>query len=160
MPTYELTYEYPLGSGKQVRRDVVAVDEETARLDSRITNPTLQVLEVERNPVARYLKSDDGKQFVELLRRFEHNMYVKVRNPKFFDRYFAATGERLSRDTRGVLISEQEDKWGDEMLITFTLGDFQPNFPADAKPRIYDGGKGVLNDNEYIWSLIEQHGFR
>lgn len=161
MPTYELTYEAPLGSGQKKRFDLQASSAEEARSLSRIVNPTLQITEVERNPIARYLKSEDGRQFVELLRKFEHTLYAKVRDEKkFFNRYYAATNERLSRTTPGLLMSEQENKWGDELLMTFTLGDFTPAFPADAHPRVYDGGKGVLNDNEYIWYLIEQHGFR
>jgi hypothetical protein len=161
MPTYEISYEFPLGSGKRVSRDIQAANEVEARKDARVVNPTLTVTKVERNPIAQYLKSGDGQQFVNLLRQFENRMYVKVRNEdKFFSRYRALTGERLTRDTHGVLISEQDDKWGDEMMITFELGDFEPNFPADAKPRVYDGGRGILNDNDYIWYLIEQHGFR
>lgn len=161
MPTYELTYEAPLGSGKIKRFDVVAASAEAARQLSRIVNPTLRVESVERNPIARYLKSGDGQKFVALLRRFEHTLYAKVQDTdKFFKRYYDVTGVRLSQTTPGILISEQENKWGDELLMTFRLGDFEPAFPADAHPRVYDKGKGVLNDNEYIWYLIEQHGFR
>jgi hypothetical protein len=144
-----------------VRRDIQADSEEDAKKRAGVINPTLTATLVERNPIARYLKTGDGKQFVDLLRRFEHTMYVKVRNPeKFFSRYETTTGERLSDLTPGVLISLQEDKWGDEMSIRFELDGFEPNFPADAEPRVYDGGKGILNDNDYIWFLIEQHDFR
>jgi hypothetical protein len=161
MPTYELTYEAPLGSGKIKGFDLQATSIEEARQLSRIVNPTLRIEEVERNPIARYLKSGDGQQFVALLRKFEHTLYAKVRDTdKFFKRYYAATGVHLSQTTPGILISEQENKWGDELLMTFALGGFEPTFPTDAHPRMYDGGKGVLNDNEYIWYLIEQHGFR
>ena len=161
MPTYEVSYEFPLGSGKKVCHDIDAATIEDARKDARVSNPTLCVVEVERNPVARYLKSPDGSSFVDLLRKYEHTLYAKVRNPdKFFSRYQSITGSRITRDTPGILISEQGDKWGDEMMISFDLGNFSPNFPDDAKPRVYDGGRGVLNDNAYIWFLIEQHGFR
>ena len=159
--TYEATYEFPLGSGSLRKLDIQAESEEEARRKLGIVNPTLKFTPVERNPVARYLKSDDGQQFVKLLKDFESTMYAKVRYPeKFFDRYEKTTGVRIGVSTPGILISEQEDKWGDELSIRFELGDFEPNFPSDAKPRVYDGGKGILNDNAYIWFLIEQHGFR
>jgi hypothetical protein len=161
MNTFELSYEYPIGSGKIVRRDVLAETLEQALTNSGILNSTLKAVPVDRNPVSNYLSTGDGQKFVELLKKFEHTMYAKVRNEeKFFQRYEVATGEKLSNSTPGILISEQEDKWGDELLINFELGEYQPNFPSDAKPRVYDGGKGVLNDNAYVWTLIEKHGFR
>jgi hypothetical protein len=113
------------------------------------------------HPVEKYLATDNGLQFISILRRFENTMYAKVRNSeRFFSRYLSVTGESISPLIRGILISEQEDKWGDEMSIRFELGDFSPSFPVDANPRMYDGSKGILNDNQYIWTLIEKHGFR
>jgi hypothetical protein len=161
MLTFELSYEFPLGSGKISKRDVLAETVEQALGLAGVKNPTLTAIEVERNPIASYLKTGDGQQFVSLLHQYENTMYAKVRNPDtFFVHYERATGEKISRNTPGILISEQEDKWGDELSIRFMLNDFQPNFPAGAKPRFYDGGKGILNDNDYVWFLIEQHGFR
>lgn len=161
MTTFEISYEFPLRSGKIIKRDIQAETEQEALRLAGVLNPTLKAIVVDRNPISRYLNSGDGQKFVELLKRFEHTMYVKVRNSeKFFRRYETATGEKLSRTTPGILISEQESKWGDELLISFKLEDFEPNFPSGAKPRVYDGGKGILNDNDYVWFLIEQHGFR
>lgn len=161
MGTYELSYQF---RGNEVKRDVIADSVEQALQMAGVSNPTLRAVEVERNPIRGYLNSGDGRKFIDLLRKFEHTMYVKVRRPEqFFNRYEKATGEKLARDTHGILISEQENKWGDELLITFYLGDFEPNFPSDAKPRLdrdSKTGHGVLNDNDYVWTLIEQHGFR
>ena len=158
MPTFELSYEF---RGKTTKRDVEAETEQAALSLSGVSNPTLRAIPVDRNPVSRYLSTGDGQKFVELLRKFEHNLYAKVRNrEKFFERYEKTTGYKLSDSTPGILISKQEDKWGDELLISFDLSDYEPNFPADAKPRVYDGGKGILNDNDYVWTLIERHGFR
>lgn len=121
------------------------------------------ITEIETDVRAAYLKSADGAQFVELLRHFENTLYVKVRNPdKFFEWYTLATGEKISGLTPRVLISTQENKWGDEMSIRFNLGDATFNFPSDAHPRIENAstGEAILNDNEYIKFLIANHGFR
>jgi hypothetical protein len=112
-----------------------------------------------------YLNTGNGKSFVEMLRPFESTMYAKVRYPeKFFSRYQRTTGESISSSTSGILISTQKDKYGDEMSMRFTLGDFNPVFPKNAHPRLYkangDELRGILNDNAYIWALIEHHGFR
>ena len=84
-----------------------------------------------------YLSTEEGQTFIELLRNYEHTMYAKVRYPdSFFDRYERLTGIRLAYDTPGILISKQKDKWADEMLISFKLNEFEPNFPSNAKPRV------------------------
>jgi hypothetical protein len=159
--TYEVSYEFPIGSGKRVSRDFIASTPEDAEKLAGVKNPTLEVRIVDRNPISQYLKSEDGQQFVALLKEFENTMYAKVRKPSlFFDRYEKATGEKISQVTPGILLSTQDSKWGDELSIRFVLSGFEPNFPSGAKPRVYDGGRGILNDNDYIWTLIEKHGFR
>ena len=75
--TYEATYEFPLGSGSLRKLDIQAESEEEARRKLGIVNPTLKFTPVERNPVARYLKSDDGQQFVKLLKDFESTIKVQ-----------------------------------------------------------------------------------
>jgi hypothetical protein len=109
---------------------------------------------------ALYLGTGDGKQFVELLREHEHTLYAKVRYPEaFFKRYLKATGTSLYEGFPGILLSKQASKYGDEMSIRFSLINFEPVFPANVRPRL-DASRGILNDNQYIWALIEDHGFR
>jgi hypothetical protein len=108
-----------------------------------------------------YLKTGDGQDFVDMLRPFEHTLYAKVRYPDvFFKRYEKATGVLLKEGDHGILISRQESKYGDEMTIKFKWNGVEAKFPFNAHPRLYNTGKGILNDNEYIWALIEDHGFR
>lgn len=108
-----------------------------------------------------YLHTPDGSKFVELLRPFQSSMYAKVRYPeKFFSRYLKSTGVLLSEGDHGILISRQDDKYGDEISMRFALENFEPIFPNNAHPRLYNTGRGILNDNDYIWALIEDHGFR
>lgn len=38
MPTYEISYEFPLGSGKRVSRDIQAANEVEARKDARVVD--------------------------------------------------------------------------------------------------------------------------
>jgi hypothetical protein len=160
MQAYEISYTFR----DQVKKVVIPASSQAEALQ-KFGNPHIKptVVEIETDVRAAYLKSDEGQTFVEHLRKFEGKMYAKVRNVNaFFSRYERVTGEKLSRSTAGILISEQDDKWGDEMLLAFNMTGLTFNFPADAHPRIknIDTGEAILNDNDYIWFLIENHGFR
>ena len=118
-------------------------------------------LETPAEAKVAYLKTGDGEAFVNMLRPFENTLYCKVRYPDiFFKRYEKATGVLLKEGDSGILISRQESKYGDEMTIKFKWNGLEAKFPFNAHPRLYNTGKGILNDNEYIWALIEDHGFR
>lgn len=120
-------------------------------------------------PVSHYLTSTDGGQaFIEALRPYEKNLYVKVLPHKFEEfakEYERMTGERLSSSTPGVCISGNQSKYGTEWSLRFRLPEGQTiqtfAFPVNANPRLLEDGAGfILNTNDFITELIQHHGFR
>ena len=117
--TYEATYEFPLGSGSLRKLDIQAESEEEARRKLGIVNPTLKFTPVERNPVARYLKSDDGTikvQHVGRRARKEERLEARI-SPAQKDLIERAAALRGTSVTEFVVSSAQE-------AATTTIKDF------------------------------------
>lgn len=124
---------------------------------------------IQEMPVSSYLTSTDGgRAFIEALRPYEKNLYVKILPHKveeFIKEYERITGEKLSVDTPGVCISGNQSKYGTEWSLRFKLPEGQTvntfAFPVNANPRLLEEGEWfILNTNDFITELIQRHGFR
>lgn len=124
---------------------------------------------IQETPVSSYLTSTDGgKAFIEALRPYEKNLYVKILPHKFEEfvqEYERISGERISQDTPGVCISGNLSKYGTEWCLRFQLPEGQTintfAFPANANPRLLQDSEWfILNTNDFILELIQAHGFR
>jgi hypothetical protein len=132
MKTFELAYEFPLGSGKIVKRDVQAETQEQALRDAGVRNPTLTATEVTRPVVVR---TKNGR--VKVLK--QTNVFVE--KPDFIDalrvvatirlqtpqhslageliKYEALTGEKADESTEHISIIAEESKYAASWTVQF-----------------------------------------
>ena len=132
MPTFELSYEFPLGSGKIVKRDVQAETQAQALRDAGVINPTLTATEVTR-PIVIRTKNGRTKtlrqtnvllekpDFIEALRE---NSTVRLQTPEHslageLIKIEALTGEKADATTEHISIIAEESKRAASWTVIF-----------------------------------------
>jgi hypothetical protein len=130
MKYFELSYEFPLGSGQRVRRNVEAETVEQALDRAGVINPTLTATEIPaplpttrggKRPPRRTAIAGQYKDFVDFAR--EHGT-IRVQLPqhavpKFNSDYESITGATIDADTEHYSIIGGVYKWGATLTLMF-----------------------------------------
>lgn len=174
MPHYELSYEYPLGTGKIVKRIVEALNHQQALDKAGVINPTLTATEVPAPiPPKRGGRASKAprktaiagqhKDFVDFAR---DNGTIRVQTPlhaaaKFDGDYLSVTGDKVDNTTEHYSIIGGVYKWGATLTLLFPK-EGAALVPPGLNAHQYtkdDPNTWCIMDNAFIFELFSI-GFR
>lgn len=157
MKTFQLSYEFPLGTGKRVQRNVEAETQQQALDKAGVINPTLTATEIQvpivvRTKHGRTLKVTnvlgEKPDFIDKLREFGT---VRLQTPEHsldgeLIRYEELTGEKADANTEHVSIIAEESKRAASWTVLF------PTSLAALAPAYLNAYQYVHSDPD-VWAI-------